>query len=1202
MCNLIQGPDARRKNSDEDLVKIKSLCSDIIFIISKGRIRPSKHLTLGMALKSLTSSRKVLTILNRYGHTINYTLAEELETEVTYSSIHESRLIPSGISPVGNRSTNIAYDNYDRFVETLSGKDTLHDTVGIIYQFTENDTDNESTAQCESEVLEINESVEESNILSTSRSSSSSSKAPKKRRKLEEITRDIQPYYKKPCAKTNLMPYNNIIHILQSFKMHKLYSDIKNIVWALSVSQIPSTPMWIGFNNNITIDNSRRQIVDYLPQINSSPTSYTIVHETMIQAVKIAQECHQEHILVTYDLAIARMAMQIQLTEKPKFDNLFINLGAFHTEMAFFKALGKYIDSSGIIDILVQSEALAQGSTNGFIDGKHFNRCKRLHPLFSAALQSLHIKEFLSNYEVDYDILLDDLKHISNNPVENNNPLNVRPSLDIIINDYLSYAQLSLSGVHGKTAQFYMRYIYFVNIFFSLSRSIRNSDFELYVLSLYEMTNLFFAMNQPNYARWTIYYVSNLLNLKSNNSPLLEEFTNGAFGIKRTNNTFSRAPVDLTIEQTINADAANCLTGISHFTNSISARQRWALSHSIRTKIISVVLDELKMTVENDTIKELDSYRINKDRKCLETIIDTINRNINPFSKKIDKENLFNIVTGRAACYETAFFLLNVNNLGEEQKEAFIKGCNDNSDRFEAAIKRNVIKNFASECIKKPQKSKDGQKQVLIAMERDIFGRLLAIALDKKIDMAQCLSYPLSPAPPALAGCTGEMHKTDKSALTKVIRGSTEYSPPSRVDVDVIDGFYFLYHLGPSIPQTFDKIAELILSKICNTTASAIHIIFDQYFIPSIKDTERSNRHEIDVPYTISGPSQKRPSDFYKSLKNIKFKEALITFISEYWYNNSIVPFLRNKKVYITNKSECFSFQTVNDAVMKTVEQDFICNHEEADTRIIYHLNKLEKNSNVMVKASDTDILVILLGNIHKLIDLEIYLCTIGSKPNIINFINCNQLATTLGDLLCRALPGFHAYTGCDYTASFYKKGKVKPFKELKKNKQVQQVFANLNNIDVIDNFRSMEILQQYTCKLYGINCNSVNDARLFIFQNKFAPTSAAEYFMRNVKKFDSTQIPPCWNSLKQKILRTIYVTSMWQNATEANCVNLSLEECGWTNDNNKIEPFWFESDPTPLLIEDIVSVEIEHNEIDHDTDDYNNDNDDNDDNVDDFC
>ena len=135
-----------------------------------------------------------------------------------------------------------------------------------------------------------------------------------------------------------------------------------------------------------------------------------------------------------------------------------------------------------------------------------------------------------------------------------------------------------------------------------------------------------------------------------------------------------------------------------------------------------------------------------------------------------------------------------------------------------------------------------------------------------------------------------------------------------------------------------------------------------------------------------------------------------------------------------------------------------------------------------------------------------------------------------------------------------------------------------------------MEILQEYTCKIYGISCNNVNDARLLMFQNRFTSTSVAEYFMKNVKRFDSTQLPPCWKSLKQKVLRTIYVNSMWQNATEANCINFSPEQCGWTVNDNKIKPLWFEGDPTPLLVEDIVMVEldeVELDEIDNCDDDY---------------
>ena len=39
-------------------------------------------------------------------------------------------------------ATGVAFDNFDRFVETLSGKDTLHDTVGIAYQLSTEEIEN----------------------------------------------------------------------------------------------------------------------------------------------------------------------------------------------------------------------------------------------------------------------------------------------------------------------------------------------------------------------------------------------------------------------------------------------------------------------------------------------------------------------------------------------------------------------------------------------------------------------------------------------------------------------------------------------------------------------------------------------------------------------------------------------------------------------------------------------------------------------------------------------------------------------------------------------------------------------------------------------------------------------------------------------------------------------------------------------------
>ena len=66
------------------------------------------------------------------GHCASYTTLEELETELTYS-MEDNDLTPDGIEKDPNLATGVAFDNFDRFVETLSGKDTLHDTVGIVY-------------------------------------------------------------------------------------------------------------------------------------------------------------------------------------------------------------------------------------------------------------------------------------------------------------------------------------------------------------------------------------------------------------------------------------------------------------------------------------------------------------------------------------------------------------------------------------------------------------------------------------------------------------------------------------------------------------------------------------------------------------------------------------------------------------------------------------------------------------------------------------------------------------------------------------------------------------------------------------------------------------------------------------------------------------------------------------------------------------
>lgn len=116
--------------------------------------------------------------------------------------------------------------------------------------------------------------------------------------------------------------------------------------------------------------------------INSSPTNISVVFHTMLEGQRVAEECGEEYMQITYDLAIAKIALQLQSTENPNFNNQFIHIGSFHIMMAYFKTVGKYIDNCGLTNIMVDCEMIANGSVNGYLIGKHFNRCKRCTQLY----------------------------------------------------------------------------------------------------------------------------------------------------------------------------------------------------------------------------------------------------------------------------------------------------------------------------------------------------------------------------------------------------------------------------------------------------------------------------------------------------------------------------------------------------------------------------------------------------------------------------------------------------------------------------------------------------------------------------------------------------------------------------------------------------------------------------------------------------
>lgn len=227
------------------------------------------------------------------------------------------------------------------------------------------------------------------------------------------------------------------------------------------------------------------------------------------------------------------------------------------------------------MNVAVDYKLLASGSVNSFLTGK---RCKRLHALVSLGLEIMNFqlfldKEGIASYVRYFSILI---------RVDCQLQLYWRTKICRSIWRLILYLE---NASFGKTAHFYMTYTHLINYYHMLSRSFRTGDVALfkYTRNLPKIANLFFVFNQRNYARWLAKYHDNLITIDETHPEIVESMKKGYFGIQRTKKSFSRQPIDLTLEQTINAEAGKRLVGVTNFTNSISARQR----HKIRSSMIS---------------------------------------------------------------------------------------------------------------------------------------------------------------------------------------------------------------------------------------------------------------------------------------------------------------------------------------------------------------------------------------------------------------------------------------------------------------------------------------------------------------------------------------------------------------------------------------------------------------------------------------
>ena len=214
------------------------------------------------------------------------------------------------------------------------------------------------------------------------------------------------------------------------------------------------------------------------------------------------------------------------------------------------------------------------------------------------------------------------------------------------------------------------------------------------------------------------------------------------------------------------------------------------------------------------------------------------------------------------------------------------------------------------------------------------------------------------------------------------------------------------------------------------------------------------------------------------------------------------------------------------------------CSHEEADDRIMFHVNHAVKIGNfrsIAIASPDTDVLVAAIHHYNKFIyfDLE-ELWFISGKSESRTVLPIHDLVNEIDTDFIDILPAIHALTGCDTTSKVGTKKKA-----IKK--------GNKNAYNLLCYFGKNEISESMIAdaEKFLVQCITSDDT------DNFDDLRFNVYHKKHLQ-FDTERFPPTSASIRQHILHAYLQCYMWYHCPFTENIHLNPLEYGYKIDEEE--------------------------------------------------
>lgn len=649
----------------------------------------------------------------------------------------------------------------------------------------------------------------------------------------------------------------------------------------------------------------------YLPLIDMPPSDPDTILTTIYRAQQMTEATGQKYTLVTFDMQLYKVGVDIMWANPQAFPNVILRLGGMHTLKSFAGCVGTLMNEAGLQEVLESSFA----GVPKMLSGKKYPQNIRAMRMVAEEL----LRDVLERHQeiTNFDglmVVLEDLATKSSTS---------KLWLDMLVKP--------------------------VFIMMMFVRAEREGDFPLHVKAVKLMVVYFFAAGHIHYARYCLFYVRVIEALPPE---VLQEFMKGDHVMRHLAGHWNGIWSDMYIETTFML-YGKARGGIVGITLKPEAMKTWALSLHTCGKLaadIDIMRESDKPTTQK-THKEESVIRIEADKVDRNGLKEKISQSIHPFMPDQHPEPIVNIVTGKLA--GPSVNVHNAISIATQQMKDF-----ENSwpEGFHNPIQKKVITMAATK-----KSIQVGGTQVYDT--NLIYSRVIGLqASSREVDISEVMSHELSPVPTALFEDSGDMRSAkSKSALKKITQVEVvpTRSTLQNITCTIIDGCALLWIPNwptGTVQDYVDKFKYHIGLKLVSTD---VYLVFDRYNDMSTKDCTRKLRgtgrvHQLSPNTTL--PAQKIVLNVTEN------KKQLITIICSDLENDQVFhqKHTARHKLVVTGQENTPVEISYGGTVIQ--RNDISTSHEEADNIIVQQAimcSNLGQGVNVI--ADDADVYALLV-------------------------------------------------------------------------------------------------------------------------------------------------------------------------------------------------------------------------------------------------